>query len=237
LGLHVRVEIWSDVVCPWCYIGKRRFERALETFPHEVDVVYRSFELDPDAPVGGVERSVESLGRKYGGAERVAAMQEHVRAQAADEGLSFRLGETLHVNSVAAHRLLHLALDDGGPQVQGRFKEALMSAYFEDARDVSDAEVLRDVAIASGLDADRVAAVLAADEYADAVRDDVTRAAAYGAGGVPFFVFEGKYAVSGAQPTEVFSQVLDQVWQSERPQPITVVAGETGDVCGPEGCD
>ena len=112
-----------------------------------------------------------------------------------------------------------------------------MSAYFEDARDVSDPAVLADVAVTAGLDAARVDAVLADDEFRDAVRDDVARAAAYGAGGVPFFVFEEQYAVSGAQPTEVFTDVLDQVWQATRPTPVTVVAGATGEVCGPEGCD
>jgi predicted DsbA family dithiol-disulfide isomerase len=233
----VRVEIWSDVVCPWCYIGKRRFERALQSFPHDVEVIYRSFELDPTAPVGGVERSVESLGRRYGGAERVAAMQEHVREQAADEGLAFRLGDTLHVNSGAAHRVLHLALDEGGAAVQARLKEALMSAYFEDARDLSDSAVLQEVALGVGLDADRVAEVLVTDEYADAVRADVVQAAAYGANGVPFFVFEGQYAVSGAQPTELFSQVLEQVREATRASAATVVAGTTGEVCGAEGCD
>jgi predicted DsbA family dithiol-disulfide isomerase len=237
LKVHVKVEIWSDVVCPWCYIGKRRFENAVAAFPHEVEVTYRSFELDPSAPVGGGERSVESLGRRYGGVERVLAMQERVREQAAAEGLTFRLGETLHVNTVDAHRVLHLALDEGGTEQQGRVKEALMAAYFEQARDLSDRQVLREIAVANGLDESRVDAVLAGQEYADAVRGDVARASAYGATGVPFFVFEETYAVSGAQPTEVFAQVLDQVWQETHPAPVTVLAGGAGDVCGPEGCD
>ena len=232
----MKVEIWSDVVCPWCYIGKRRFEKALAAFPHEVEVVYRSFELDPSAPVGGGERSTESLARKYGGAARVAVMQEHVRQQAAAEGLAFRLDETLHVNSVAAHRVLHLALAEHGPEVQARLKEALMSAYFEDARDVSDHDVLREVAVAAGLPESRVDEVLAGQEYAAEVRADVAQAAAYGATGVPFFVVEQKYGVSGAQPTEVFTQVLEQVWAETSPEPLTVVAGPTGDVCGPDGC-
>ena len=233
----MKVEIWSDVVCPWCYIGKRRFEKALAAFPHEVEVVYRSFELDPSAPVGSGERSVDSLARKYGGAERVAAMQEHVAQQAAAEGLSFRLGDTLHVNTVRAHRLLHLALDEHGPQVQARLKQALMAAYFEQALDVSDPDVLRTVATESGLDAGRVDEVLAGDDYESAVRADVAQATAFGAGGVPFFVLEGQYAVSGAQPTEVFEQVLQQVWEATRPTPVSIVAAATGDVCGPEGCD
>jgi predicted DsbA family dithiol-disulfide isomerase len=232
----MKVEIWSDVVCPWCYIGKRRFERALEAFPHEVEVVFRSFELDPAAPVRSGETVTASLARKYGGAERVAAMQEHVRRQAADEGLVFRLDETPHANTVDAHRLLHLALDEYGLEVQARVKEALMSAYFEDARDVSDPAVLREVATAAGLESGRIEAVLTGDEYADDVRADVAAAAAYGANGVPFFVFEGRYAVSGAQPAEVFGRALEQVGEATRPSPVTVVAGAAGDVCGPDGC-
>jgi predicted DsbA family dithiol-disulfide isomerase len=235
----VKVEIWSDVVCPWCYIGKRRFEQALAGFPQEVEVTYRSFELDPSAPVGGRERSVESLGRRYGGVERVLAMQEQVREQAAAEGLSFRLGETLHVSSVDAHRLLHLALADGR-ETQARLEEALMSAYFEEARALSDHAVLREIATQAGLDRRRVNEVLTGDEYADAVRADVAQAASYGATGVPFFVLEGQYAVSGAQPTEVFAEVLEQVWDATRPAPVQVVAGaadQAAEVCGPEGCD
>jgi predicted DsbA family dithiol-disulfide isomerase len=231
------VEIWSDVVCPWCYIGKRRFEKALAGFPHVVEVTYRSFELDPSAPVRSGETVTASLARKYGGEQRVAQMQEHVRAQAAAEGLAFRLDETPHANTVDAHRLLYLALAEGGREQQARLKEALLSAYFESARDLSDHAVLRVVAVEAGLDQARVDEVLASREYDDAVRADVAQAAAYGATGVPFFVLEGQYAVSGAQPTEVFARVLEQVWEATRPTPVTVVAGATGDVCGPEGCD
>jgi predicted DsbA family dithiol-disulfide isomerase len=237
LKIHVKVEIWSDVVCPWCYIGKRRFEKALESFPHEVEVTYRSFELDPSAPVRSGETVTASLARKYGGEQRVAQMQEHVRGQAAAEGLVFRLDETPHANTVDAHRLIHLALAEGGREQQARLKEALLSAYFEDARDVSDHAVLREIAVAQGLDGARVDEVLASREYDGAVRADVAQASAYGATGVPFFVLEGQYAVSGAQPTEVFAQVLEQVWEATRPAPVAVVAGATGDVCGPEGCD
>jgi predicted DsbA family dithiol-disulfide isomerase len=237
LNFHVKVEIWSDVVCPWCYIGKRRFEKALADFPHAVEVIYRSFELDPTAPVMGGETVTASLAQKYGGVERVAAMQDHLRRQAADEGLAFRLDETPHANTVDAHRLLHLALTEHGTQTQARLEEALLSAYFEEARDPSDHEVLREIAVAAGLREARVDEVLAGQEYTDAVRADVAQAAAYGATGVPFFVFEGRYGVSGAQPAEVFEQVLEQVWRETQDPLVTVVAGATGDVCGPEGCD
>jgi predicted DsbA family dithiol-disulfide isomerase len=232
----VKVEIWSDVVCPWCFIGKRRFEQAAEAFPHPVDVVYRSFELDPSAPVGGTETVTASLAQRYGGEARVAAMQQHVAQLAEDVGLHLRLDKTLHTNTVDAHRLLHLALDQGGRAAQHELQEALLAAYFEDVRDVSDHDVLREVAVGTGLDATEVDDVLAGDRYRDAVSADIDQARAYGAGGVPFFVFEEAYAVSGAQPTEVFAQVLDQVWEATRPALVTLGSAE-GDVCGPEGCD
>ena len=137
----------------------------------------------------------------------------------ADEvGLHLRLDETLHTNTVDAHRLLHLALDRGGPTVQHELTEALMAAYFVDVRDVSDHAVLREVAVGVGLDAAEVDGVLGSDRYRDAVTADVEQARAYGAGGVPFFVLEGAYAVSGAQSTEVFAQVLEQVWEATGPR-------------------
>lgn len=232
----MKVEIWSDVVCPWCFIGKRRFEQAVEAFPHPVDVVYRSFELDPSAPVGGTDTVVASLAERYGGEERVARMQEHVAGLAQEVGLHLRLDETLHTNTVDAHRLLHLALARGGPALQHELTEALMAAYFEQVRDVSDHEVLHEVAGSVGLDAAEVDEVLAGDRYRDAVFADIEQARAYGAGGVPFFVFEEAYAVSGAQPVEVFTDVLDQVWAATRPALVTLPGAE-GAVCGPEGCD
>ena len=232
----MKVEIWSDVVCPWCFIGKRRFEQAVAGFGHSVEVVYRSFELDPSAPVGGDETVTASLARKYGGEARVAQLQEHVAHLAEEVGLHLRLGETLHTNTVDAHRLLHLALERGGPTVQHTVQEALFAAYFEDVRDVSDHAVLREVAIGAGLDGSEVDDVLAGARYRDAVEADIERARAYGAGGVPFFVLEEAYAVSGAQPTDTFAQVLQQVWQATQPDLVTL-GGTDADVCGPEGHD
>ena len=232
----MKVEIWSDVVCPWCFIGKRRFEQAVEAFPHPVEVVYRSFELDPSAPVGGTETVTASLAQRYGGEARVAQMQQHVSQLAGEVGLRLRLDETLHTNTVDAHRLLHLALDRGGPAAQRRLQDALLAAYFEDVRDVSDHVVLREVALGAGLDATEVDEVLAGDRYRDAVSADIEQARAYGAGGVPFFVLEGAYAVSGAQPTEVFARVLEQAWEATRPA-LVALGGTEGDACGPVGCD
>jgi predicted DsbA family dithiol-disulfide isomerase len=237
--LYMRIEIWSDVVCPWCFIGKRRLERALDGFAHrdDVEVVYRSFELDPSAPTPATERMDQVLARKYGGGEENARrMMAQVTQVAADEGLEYHLDRTLRGNTVDAHRLLHLALDESGPRVQAELKESLMTAYFTRAEDITDPDVLRKAATDAGLDPSRVDAVLASREYAEAVRADVDQARAFGASGVPFFVVDRKYAVSGAQPTEVFTQVLDRAWTESHPQLTVLGQGADGDVCGPDGC-
>ena len=233
----MRIEIWSDVVCPWCYVGKRRLETALAGFDHadEVEVVYRSFELDPTAPRHGTELSTGVIARKYGRSEaEMRQMQQQLVDLAAEEGLAFRLFDTVHTNTVDAHRLLHLALETGGPALQRELKEALLSAYFEQARNVGDHDVLAEVAVAAGLDEERVRAVLAGQEYADEVSADIRQARAYGATGVPFFVVDGRYGISGAQSAEVFGQVLEQAWTESHPVLQTV--GGTADACGPDGC-
>ena len=210
------IEVWSDVVCPWCYIGKRRLESALAEFPHEVEVVWRSFQLDPGAPTVPTETVAESLGRKYGGGPDAGArMIDNVEAVAAEEGLVYRLHHAQRANTVDAHRLLHLALEQGGPALQGAVKEALLAAYFTDARNVADHAELRDVAVGAGVDPERVDAVLASEEYLEDVYADIEQAQAYGASGVPFFVIDKKYGVSGAQPAEAFAQIVRQVWAEE----------------------
>ncbi|GAB2460167.1 DsbA family oxidoreductase [Nocardioides hungaricus] len=241
----MRIEIWSDVVCPWCFVGKRRLESALAAFPHrdEVEVVYRSFELDPTAPRHGTELSTGVIARKYGRSEdEMRQMQQQLTDLAAEEGLAFRLFDTVHTNTVDAHRLLHLALEAGGPALQRDLKEALLSAYFEQARDVGDHDVLADVAVAAGLDGARVREVLAGQEYAAAVAADVDQARAFGATGVPFFVIDRTYGISGAQPAETFGRVLDQAWADSHPV-LQTVGGDAGSgarpdvgACGPDGC-
>lgn len=236
----VRIEIWSDVVCPWCFVGKRRLESALAEFPHrdEVEVVYRSFELDPSAPAHGHELSTGVIARKYGRSEaEMRQMQQQLSDLAAQEGLAFRLFDTVHTNTVDAHRLLHLALATDGAARQRELKEALLSAYFEQARNVGDHDVLTEVAVAAGLDESRVREVLASDEYAAAVAADVAQARAYGATGVPFFVLDSKFGISGAQPKEVFAQALQQAWADAHPV-LQTVGGDAGSdaTCGPDGC-
>jgi predicted DsbA family dithiol-disulfide isomerase len=234
----MRIEIWSDVVCPWCYIGKRHLETALEGFDHadDVEVVYRSFELDPTTPEVPVETTVESLARKFG--TDVAGARELMKRAdgvAASVGLTFNHGDAPHARTVDAHRLLHLALDEGGPSSQAELNEALLAAYFLRAENMGDHDVLRAVAVDAGLDPARVEEVLGGDEYLEAVHEDIDQARAYGATGVPFFVVDQRYAVSGAQPTEVFSQLLDRAWTDSHPT-VELVGGAGADACGPDGC-
>jgi predicted DsbA family dithiol-disulfide isomerase len=229
----MRIEIWSDVVCPWCYIGKRRLEEALAAYPHrdDVEVVYRSFELDPTAPEVATETTVEALARKWGtdvdGAREAMARGDAV---AAEVGLHFRHHDAPRARTVDAHRLLHLALDEG---LQVELKEELLAAYFLRGESMGDHDVLRKAAAEVGLDPARVDGVLAGHEYADAVLADVDQARAFGATGVPFYVVDRKYGISGAQPTQVFSQVLERAWDESHPR-LDVVAG--ADACGPDGC-
>ena len=230
------IEIWSDVVCPWCYIGKRRLEAALASFHHaeEVDIVYRSFELDPTAPPVGTESVVEALGRKYGGgAANARRMMDQMGEAAEGVGLHFDYAHATHTNTVDAHRLLHEALEEGGTALQGALKEALLAAYFGRGRSMADHAVLGEVAVGSGLDAHRVQEVLAGDAHSEAVRADIDQARAYGITGVPFYVFDGKFGVSGAQPPGLFAQVLHRAWTEARPR-LEVMAD--GSVCGPDGC-
>ena len=232
----MKIEIWSDVVCPWCYIGKRRIENALAEFVHadEVEVHWRSYQLDPGAPTEPTESTSVMLAKKYGQSpDGAQQMQDQVEAVAAEEGLIYRLSETLHLNTVDAHRVIHLAHAVGGNDLQGTVKEALLKAYFTDARNVADHAVLREVAVAAGLDAVRVDEVLGSREFEDDVHADVAQAQAYGATGVPFFVIDQSYGVSGAQPTEAFTQVLERAWADGHPS-IEIIGG--GEECGPDGC-
>lgn len=234
VALVMEIEIWSDVVCPWCYIGKRRLEKALVDFSHEVTVTWRSFQLDPGAPTEPVETVAQALGRKYGGGEAAGRqMIDRVEAVAAEEGMLWRHHQSQRVGTVDAHRLLHLALHGGGPKLQGELKERLFAAYFSEAANVADHGVLRGLAAEVGLDAARVDEVLAGAEFLDEVYADQQQAGAYGATGVPFYVVAGRYGVSGAQPAEALRQVLDRAWSDAHPA-LTLVEGD--DACGPDGC-
>jgi predicted DsbA family dithiol-disulfide isomerase len=205
----MKVEIWSDVVCPWCYVGKRRFEKALAEFDgrDSVQVVYRSFELNPAAERDEGGDLAGRLARKYGvSMEEAQAMNQRVTDAAAGEGVEFRLDVARPGNTFDAHRLLHLAASEGR---QAEMKERLVRAYFTEGRAIGDVEVLGELAVEVGLDRARAAEVLGGDEFSDAVRRDEREAAQLGISGVPFFVFDRRYGVSGAQLAEVFSGALE----------------------------
>lgn len=246
-GAPLTVEVWSDVVCPWCYIGKRRLEAAMaEVGGDDIRVVWRSFQLDPAAPRPGEPGHgtdvATHLGEKYGGGREAGlAMSERVSAVAATDGLEFHLDRAVRGSTGDAHRLLHLAADldpDGGSGLQDLLKERLLRAYFTDGDDVSDPDVLRRVVTEAGLPADEVAAVLGGSRYSDEVVADQARAQAYGATGVPFAVVDSRYGVSGAQPVEVFAEALRRARADRAPTLVQVAATGPADAeeCGPDGC-
>lgn len=242
----MQVEIWSDVACPWCYIGKRRFAAALAEFPQrdKVQVTWRSFELQPEAEPSSAHPGMterELLSRMKGmPVEQVDRMFAQVTEVAAGVGLTYDFSTVVPANTFDAHRLVHIAASLLGDAPQARatlsdLMERLMSAHFEHGRVVDDVEVLADIAAEAGLDRDAVLAALATDEGAGAVRADEAEASALGVTGVPFFVVDRRLAVSGAQPVEVFRQLLTQGWADGHPL-VSVPGAADAEVCGPEGC-
>jgi len=231
----MKVEIWSDVVCPWCYIGKRRFEQALAQFAHrdDVELIWRSFELDPTTPPSPATPGayVERLAAKYGRSlPEAQAMLDSMTATAATEGLEFRFELARPGNTFDAHRLLHLALEHG---MQDALKERLDRGTFSEGLAVSDHTELAALAVEVGLPADEVTAVLSTDRYADAVRRDQAQGRAYGITGVPFFVVDEAFGISGAQPAPLILQALEQAWAQR--SPLTVLAG-AAETCEGEAC-
>ncbi len=235
----MRVEIWSDVVCPWCYVGKRRFEQALAAFPHahEVEVVWRSFELDSQAPTERTGDYAVRLGEKYGcSVERAQEMIDTMTAAGAEDGLDLRFDRARVGNTFDAHRLLHWADDRGAHErgVQDALKERLMRATFTEGEPIGDPATLVRLAEEVGLDGSEARAVLESDRYSTEVRGDQERARAYGISGVPFFVVDEKFGVSGAQPADVLRQVLEQAW-ADRPVQL-VAAGSSAPGCDGDAC-
>jgi predicted DsbA family dithiol-disulfide isomerase len=228
----VHVEIWSDIACPWCYVGKRRFETALAAFEHagDVQVTWRSFELDPDAPAERPVSGAEHLAEKYGTSlEQAEAMNDRMTETAAGEGLEFHFERARGGSTFDAHRLVHLAAAHGR---QDAMKERLMRAYLTEGELMSDHAALARLAAEVGLPADEVTGLLAGDRFAAEVRDDERTGAALGIRGVPFFVVDRQFGASGAQPPEALGELLRHAWEA-RPR-IEVVT--TGDSCGVDGC-
>jgi predicted DsbA family dithiol-disulfide isomerase len=234
----LKVEIWSDVVCPWCYIGKRRFESALSRFAHadDVEVTWRSFELDPSAPALREGDPAERLASKYGmSRQQAVANQSRLTEMAASEGLDFHFETARSGNTFNAHRLIHLADKHG---LQDETKERLMRAYFTEAEPIGDLETLVRLAGTVGLSADEARQVLTSDAYADDVRADEHEAAELGINGVPFFVIDRRYGVSGAQTPEVLLQAMEQAWADAHPaRVLTPVGAAASDAtCTDESC-
>jgi len=230
----MKVEIWSDFVCPFCYIGKRRFEEALATLPFagDVEVVYRSFELDPRMEKGVAFNVHEALAKKYGmSLEQARQSNASLAAQAEQVGLAYNYDEWKFTNTFDAHRLAHFA---GAHGKMNEMTERLMYAYFTEAKHLGEHETLADLAAEIGLDREAALAALSSDAYADAVRADESDGSALGIRGVPFFVIDRKYGISGAQPTATFVGALRQAWDESRPA-LTVI-GDGEDACVDGAC-
>lgn len=233
---QLRIDVWSDIVCPWCAIGKRRLEQALGNFPHrkDVEVVWRAFELDPSAPRIREEDQATHLAKKYGRSKvQAEAMIQRVADVAAADGLTFDLLHAKSGNTFDGHRLLHLAAQRG---VQGALKDRLFRAYMTERLPIGDHDVLARLAAEAGLDAAEARETLASDRYASEVRDEESAARAIGITGVPFFVFGGRLAVSGAQPAEVLSRALEEAWAQAPAEQDQAGDAAEGAVCGPVGC-
>ncbi|MDB4989933.1 MAG: dsbA [Myxococcaceae bacterium] len=236
MAKQLTIEVWSDIACPWCYVGKRRLEAALRDFPHRdrVEVVWRAFELDPSAPaVRDVSQSyAERLAKKYGtGVAQAGGMIKRMVDTASADGLDFDFEQIRPGNTFLAHRLLHLARERG---VQDAVKERFLRAYMTEGEKIGDADTLVRLATEAGLDHDEVIALVETDLYADEVRADEQEARQIGVDGVPFFLLARRYAVPGAQPTELLLQALNKTWD-ELPEQFETLVAE-GAVCGPDGC-
>lgn len=232
----MKVEIWSDVVCPFCYIGKRKFENALKGFAHrdDVEVLWHSFELTPNfQPIPG-ESIHESLAKKKGvSAAEGRKMNDYMTNAAKEVGLHYDFDRAIPANTFLAHQLIHLGAHHGR---QDATKERLFAAYYTEGQNIGDLDTLVKLGTEVGLDAAEIRQALTAGTYAEAVRLDEYHAQQINVRGVPFFVFEDKYAVSGAQPTELFAEVLEKVWDEFKPAKPAPVMVAGGPACGPDGC-
>jgi predicted DsbA family dithiol-disulfide isomerase len=230
----MKVEIWSDVACPWCYIGKRHFESALDQFAHrdDVTITWRSYQLDPDAPRNFGNSLNEMLAQKYNvSPTKAVAMNDRVSAIAAQAGLDYHLDKAQYGNTFDAHRLIQLAATH---QLQDQMEERLFKAYFTDGLALTDTETLVTLASEIGIAADEARTTLAGTAYTDEVRSDIQRAKIFGIEGVPFFAVDEQYGISGAQPTEVFKEVLEKVWAESHP--LIKIATPTSNTCEGDTC-
>ena len=214
----MKIEIWSDVVCPWCYIGKKKFEDAVALLASEgtqldLEITFRPFQLDPNAPVGGSAPVREAYAKKFGGLEKADKIMNHVTSVAAEAGITFHMDRAVRANTLQAHRLMFLALRDHGPKAQRDMKQALLEAYFTDGKNVGDDEVLVEAAVSAGISRAEAEGWLATTDGDAEVRRDITEAGELGITAVPTFVIDGKWAIPGAQDVEVFQRALVRMSQ------------------------
>ncbi|MFT5683684.1 MAG: putative DsbA family dithiol-disulfide isomerase [Myxococcota bacterium] len=228
----MRIDIWSDIACPFCYIGKRHLEAALEAAGTKAEVVWHSFELDPTPRSASVDTDIVAvLMAKYRQSRaQTEAMVGRVVEMGAQAGLQFQFQGSVRVNTFDAHRTLHLAAESGR---QDAAKERLLAAYFTEGADLSDPTVLAELLAEVGIAPESVLAALSGDDYADAVRTDEQMAKQLSIQGVPYFVFNQKYALSGAQPVDAFQRVIAQCQADAPPEPVAI----TSDACAPDGCE
>lgn len=232
----MKVEIWSDVMCPFCYIGKRRFESALQQVPfkNEIEIEWKSFQLNPDLknePGKNINLNEYLAGRKGITVQQAKEMNDYVTNMAAAEGLRYDFDKAVVANSFDAHRFSHLAAKHGKGDAA---EESLFKAYFTEGKDISDRDTLVGLGKEIGLDGEEVKQALDNNTYAEAVHSDIAEAEALGVRGVPFFVLDRKYGVSGAQATEIFVQALQRAfteWKKENNNLSTI----EGQVCTPDG--
>ncbi len=206
----IEVEVWSDFACPFCAIGKRQFDLALQKYPQKdnVKVTFKSFELDPNSPKSQTEKITEILSKKYGQTlEWAQKANERVTKMAADCGMTFHMEKIVPTNSFDAHRLAHLGASKG---LQTQIQDRLFQAYFTEGKDIAKVEVLADLGAAAGLSRDEIHQMLMTDQFIDEVRSDEAEARQLGIQGVPFFIFNRRLGVSGAQPIDVFLQAFDE---------------------------
>jgi predicted DsbA family dithiol-disulfide isomerase len=223
----IKIDIWSDIACPWCYIGKRKFESGADAFAdagdgRRVEIEYHSYELSPDTPVDFEGNEAEFLARHKGiPAAQAQELLDRVTGIAASVGLNYDYDNLKHTNTVLGHEAIHFAKAQGR---QLEFMERLFKAYFIEGRHVGRVDELADLGAEVGLDRDALTAALEAHSHLDDVRADQRTAIEYGINGVPFFVIDGKYGVSGAQEAQTFAQVLEQVWEERSAAPEEVRA-------------
>lgn len=230
------VEIWSDVVCPFCYIGKRRLEKAQQQFPHseQVKIIWRSFQLDPFAVTNPSKTTLQKLSEEQGmPLYRLSNSIDYINEMAKEVGLDYHLDKTLVVNSFKAHRLLHLAKKYNK---QNELEESLFAAYFTQGQNIDDDETLLRIAISIGLEEKETKEVLYSDAYSDEVKHDIAHAKQLGISGVPYFLFDDKYAISGAQNVEIFMQALNRAFADHQKPEIIEFSSNNPGVCGPDGC-